>query len=111
MKIQATKVLTDIELRNGYTYEFDTSQNILIGIMFLGSTYSDSTFQFKIDSDEIFPNGTPMSLLQTNIYVNPNERFFTRFKPRVTTNLKYKITCAGVNPVPDTTIVFLLDKR
>ncbi len=114
MKIQATRVLTDAELKAGYERDFDTSQNTLTGIMFLqpnGSLFHDESFQLNIAEDTIFPRETPMSLLQTNTYVNPNERFFTLFKPRTTTNRKYKITCYSANVIPDVIVIFKLEKK
>jgi hypothetical protein len=114
MKIQSTRILKDIELRKGVELDFDTSQNTMLGIMLLqpdSNNYTSETFQLKIAEDEVIPTGTPMSLFQTSSFVAPNNRFFTLFRTRTTTNRKFKITADSVNPIPDTILILMLDKK
>jgi hypothetical protein len=114
MKIQSTKILTDAMLQTGYEADFDTSQDLLLGIMFIlvsGGNFGASTVEFKIDVDTVLPRETPAQLLNSNAYTPPNERFFTLFEERRISGKKYKITKTSTNVVPDTIVVFLLDKK
>lgn len=110
MKVQSTKQITSKGLADGKTLDFDSSQEFCDGIAIINVNankplYEGSCLQLLFDTEEILPELTPISLLQTSTAVAPNQRFF-RFKRRDIS--KRKFTVKGKIPAIDSIIVMLL---
>jgi len=115
MKVQSTKRIDTATLKDGYTLDFDSSQHYCFGVAVIHAEsdnlplYEDSRMQLLFDTEEILPELTPISLLQSSVAVSPNQRFF-RFKKRVISSKKF--TVKGIIPASQTVIVmFLLDEK
>jgi len=109
-KIQSTRLLTPVELNSadGYEFDFDSTMKYCSGIAILGTNTNldySSNFSLKFDSEEIFPDNTPVFLLQSSGNVQPNKRFFN-FNPKEIYKKKFRIKSNTSNSFR---LIFLLD--
>ena len=117
MKIQATKTISAVTLSNedGYTGDFDNTQNSLIGFALLRNDannsvlYGKSSISLKIDEKVIIPKDTPLSLFQSTANVAPNERFFKFANPIRIDRDKFTLHVFQDGIQLDCIFVFLLD--
>jgi len=116
MKVQSTKVISALQLENGYEADFDTSQQVLKGFAIIRKDpnntvlYGASVLGLKIDTLEIFPSITPLSLFQSSTSVKPNDRFFMFKKPFDITKKRFKVSLHQDTGSPvGYILMFLLD--